>query len=147
MAMLTGTSAAAALPAIEFRQKLPELGRAVFCELARQPCVILSPAAAAVLGGHPGAIHVRLRAPLAARIAPTSEITSSIAPTPRKRSITTTTPSVRWCDRFITSTSMMIVSSRLCSTPAGSRARGWSQLCSQREEWTRHRTHRPTLHS
>ena len=69
MAMLTGTSAAAALPAIEFRQKLPELGRAVFCELARQPCVILSPAAAAVLGGHPGAIHVRLRAPVAARIA------------------------------------------------------------------------------
>jgi cytidylate kinase len=68
-AMLTGSSAAVALPEIEFRHKLPELGRAVFSEAARQRCVILSPAAVAVLAEHPGAIHVHLRAPIAARIA------------------------------------------------------------------------------
>jgi cytidylate kinase len=69
MAMMTGAAAAAALPEIKLRQKLPELGRAVFNAAARQPCVILSPAAFAALAEHPGAIHVRLRAPLASRIA------------------------------------------------------------------------------
>jgi cytidylate kinase len=69
MGMTTSSVAAAALPEIQLRQKLPELGRALFNEVARQPCVILSPAAFAVLPEHPGAIHVRLHAPLETRIA------------------------------------------------------------------------------
>jgi cytidylate kinase len=69
MGMTTSSVAAAALPEIQLRQKLPELGRAVFNEVARQPCVILSPAAFAVLAEHPGAVHVRLHAPLEVRIA------------------------------------------------------------------------------
>jgi cytidylate kinase len=69
MGMTTASVAAAALPEIQLRQKLPELGRALFNEVARQPCVIVSPAAFAVLQEHPGAIHVRLHAPLESRIA------------------------------------------------------------------------------
>jgi hypothetical protein len=69
MAITTGPAAAAALQELQLRHKLPELGRAVIGEAARQPCVILAPAAFAALPQHPGAIHVRLRAPLASRIA------------------------------------------------------------------------------
>lgn len=54
---------------IELRQKLPALGRAVFGQAARSPCVIYLPAAFAALSDHPSAIHVRLRAPLDSRIA------------------------------------------------------------------------------
>jgi cytidylate kinase len=68
-AMTTAAVAAVALPEIQFRNRLPELGRAVFSEVARQPCVILSPAAFAALSEHPGAVHVRLHAPLETRIA------------------------------------------------------------------------------
>ena len=69
MAMTSGPAAATALQELRFRHKLPELGRSVVAEASRQPCVILAPAAFAALGEHPGAIHVRLRAPLACRIA------------------------------------------------------------------------------
>jgi cytidylate kinase len=69
MAMTTGQAAPAALEELQFRHRLPELGRAVLTEAARQPCVILAPAAFAALPQHPGAIHVRLCAPLAYRIA------------------------------------------------------------------------------
>jgi cytidylate kinase len=68
-AMTTAAVAAVALPEIQFRSRLPELGRAVFREVARQPCVILSPAAFAALAEHPGAVHVRIHAPLETRIA------------------------------------------------------------------------------
>jgi cytidylate kinase len=68
-AMTTAAVAAVALPEIQFRNRLPELGRAVFKEVARQPCVILSPAAFAALAEHPGALHVRIHAPLETRIA------------------------------------------------------------------------------
>ncbi|MDX6522260.1 MAG: hypothetical protein QOF08_2865 [Gaiellales bacterium] len=68
-AMTTAAVAAVALPEIQFRNSLPELGRAVFKEVARQPCVILSPAAFAALAEHPGAVHVRIHAPLETRIA------------------------------------------------------------------------------
>jgi len=69
MAITTGPAAADALQELQFRHKLPELGRAVVTEAARRPCVILAPAAFAALPEHPGAIHIRLRAPLACRIA------------------------------------------------------------------------------
>jgi cytidylate kinase len=68
-AMTTAAVAAVALPEIQLRNRLPELGRAVFNEVARQPCVILSPAAFAALADHPGAVHVRIHAPLEIRIA------------------------------------------------------------------------------
>jgi cytidylate kinase len=68
-AMTTAAVAAVALPEIQFRGRLPELGRAVFREVARQPCVIVSPAAFAALAEHPGAVHVRIHAPLETRIA------------------------------------------------------------------------------
>jgi cytidylate kinase len=38
-------------------------------EAARLPCVILAPTAYLALGDHPAAVHARLRAPLAWRIA------------------------------------------------------------------------------
>ncbi len=68
-AMTTAAMAAVALPEIQFRSRLPDLGRAVFKEVAREPCVILSPAAFAALAEHPGVVHVRLHAPLETRIA------------------------------------------------------------------------------
>ncbi|TML20936.1 MAG: cytidylate kinase-like family protein [Actinobacteria bacterium] len=43
MAMMTASTAAAVLLEIELRHRLPDLGRAVFNEVARRPCVILSP--------------------------------------------------------------------------------------------------------
>jgi cytidylate kinase len=49
--------------------KLPELARSILNEAARQPCVIVAAGAFAALPDHPKAIHVRLRAPLACRIA------------------------------------------------------------------------------
>jgi hypothetical protein len=69
LAMTSGPAAAAALQEIQFRHRLPELARVVVTEVARRPCVILAPAAVAALPDHPGAIHVRLRAPLAYRVA------------------------------------------------------------------------------
>ena len=63
LAMSTGAASAAALEELQLRHRLPDLGRAVVAEAARRPCVILAPAAFAALAEHPGAIHVRLRAP------------------------------------------------------------------------------------
>jgi cytidylate kinase len=69
MAMMTGPAAAAAREELDFREHLPELGRAVMAAAARAPCVILAPAAFAAFPEHQGAIHVRLRAPFARRVA------------------------------------------------------------------------------
>jgi cytidylate kinase len=69
MAMTSGPAAATAVQELKLRQKLPELGRSVLTEAAREPCVIFAPAAFAALRDHPAAIHVRLHAPLACRIA------------------------------------------------------------------------------
>jgi hypothetical protein len=69
MAITSGPAAAAALRELQFRHKLPELGRTVLSSAARRPCVILAPAAFAALADHPAAIHVRLQAPLPYRIA------------------------------------------------------------------------------
>jgi hypothetical protein len=68
MAITTGAGSAA-LQELQFRHKLPELGRAILAKAAQQPCVILAPAAFAALAEHPRAIHVRLRAPVGCRIA------------------------------------------------------------------------------
>jgi hypothetical protein len=48
---------------------LPSLGRAVTTRAARTPSVIFASGAFAALDAHPGATHVRLRAPLEWRIA------------------------------------------------------------------------------
>jgi hypothetical protein len=69
LAMTNAAGAAEALQELERRHKLPALARAVLRDATREPCVILAPAAFAALADHPGAIHVRLRAPLACRIA------------------------------------------------------------------------------
>jgi hypothetical protein len=61
--------AAEAFQEVDLRQKLPELGRAVLGEAARSSHVIYVPAAFAALSDHPSAVHVRLCAPLACRIA------------------------------------------------------------------------------
>jgi hypothetical protein len=61
--------AAEAFQEVELRQKLPQLGRAVLGDAARASCVIYVPAAFAALADHPSAVHVRLCAPLACRIA------------------------------------------------------------------------------
>jgi Cytidylate kinase-like family len=53
----------------QLRRTLPELGRAVLREAAREPAVIFAPAAFAALQDHPSAIHVRLRAPFEWRVA------------------------------------------------------------------------------
>jgi cytidylate kinase len=69
MAITTGQGSTAALQELKFRHKLPELARSILNEAARQPCVIVAVGAFAALPDHPKAIHVRLRAPLACRIA------------------------------------------------------------------------------
>jgi hypothetical protein len=61
--------AANAAREIQLHRALPELGRAVTAEAARRPCVIYAPAAFAAMPKHPGAVHLRLRAPLEWRIA------------------------------------------------------------------------------
>ncbi|HEX7082720.1 MAG TPA: cytidylate kinase family protein [Gaiellaceae bacterium] len=69
LSMALTAGAADAYRELELRRRLPELGRSVLAEAARQPCVILAPGAFAALGDHPGAVHVRLRAPLVWRVA------------------------------------------------------------------------------
>ncbi|MDX6573752.1 MAG: hypothetical protein QOC86_2908 [Gaiellales bacterium] len=54
---------------LQLHHALPELGRAVTAQVAREPCVIAAAGAFAAMDSHPGAVHVRLRAPLACRIA------------------------------------------------------------------------------
>src|SRR5262249_43378735 len=48
---------------LQLKQALPDLGRRLMSEAAREPCVIAVPAAFAALADHPGAVHARLRAP------------------------------------------------------------------------------------
>lgn len=67
MAMTTGS--AEALRELQFRRTLPRLGRDVLRETARRPAVVLAHAAFAALSDHPAAIHARLRAPYAWRVA------------------------------------------------------------------------------
>jgi cytidylate kinase len=69
MALISGPASGAAAQELQFRQRLPELACAVLTEAARRPCVILAPAAFVALREHPAAIHARLRAPVACRVA------------------------------------------------------------------------------
>lgn len=69
MAITTGAGSASALQELELRHKLPELAHSILDQAARQPCVIFAVGAFAAIPEHPKAIHVRLRAPLACRIA------------------------------------------------------------------------------
>jgi hypothetical protein len=69
IAVISGPVSGAAVQELQLRQKLPKLACAVLTEAARRPCVILAPAAFAALREHPTVIHVRLRAPVAFRIA------------------------------------------------------------------------------
>jgi cytidylate kinase len=67
MAMTAGHSAEAA---VELRRvkRTRELTEFVVREAAREPCVILGRAGFAILRDHPGALHIRLHAPLEWRI-------------------------------------------------------------------------------
>lgn len=71
--LLLMAAGAAAVPdtisELRLREALPELGRRILGEAARCSCVIDATAAFAVLGDHPSAVHVRLRAPFAHRVA------------------------------------------------------------------------------
>ena len=69
MAMISGPITGAAIQELQLRHKLPDLGRAVLTQAARHPCVILTSTAFAALRDHPSAIHARLHAPLACRVA------------------------------------------------------------------------------
>ena len=69
MAIINGPVSEAAAHELQFRRRLPELASAVLTEAARRSCVILAPAAFAALREHPTAIHVRLHAPVAFRVA------------------------------------------------------------------------------
>ena len=53
---------------LQLQHALPELGRAVTAQAARQPCVITAAGAFAAMQDHCSAVHVRLRAPLEWRI-------------------------------------------------------------------------------
>jgi hypothetical protein len=53
----------------ELRRTLPELGRKVMHEVARNPAVVLASGAAFALADHPSAIHARLWAPVEWRVA------------------------------------------------------------------------------
>jgi hypothetical protein len=72
MALALGAAIATGAPdavrEFQLRRTLPDLGRAVLSKAARQPAVILAPAAFAALTDHP-AVHVRLRAPFDWRVA------------------------------------------------------------------------------
>jgi hypothetical protein len=67
IAMSTGSPDA--VREISMLRALPELGRTILRQAAQTPCVILAGAGFAALPDHPSAIHVRLRAPLAWRVA------------------------------------------------------------------------------
>ena len=66
-AMASGS--ADAVQELQLRRTLPDLGRAVLREAARGPGVVLADAAFIALAEHPGAIHVRIRAPFEWRVA------------------------------------------------------------------------------
>ena len=58
----------AAFQELQLRQTLPSLGRAVLRQAARGSAVVVANAAFAALAEHPGALHVRLRAPFRWRV-------------------------------------------------------------------------------
>lgn len=66
-AMISG--APEAFRELQLRRTLPDLGRAVLGEIARGPAVVLAHAGFAALAEHPGAVHVRIRAPFGWRVA------------------------------------------------------------------------------
>jgi cytidylate kinase len=53
---------------LQLLESLREAIEAAIVEVARYPCVILGHGAFAVLADHPGAVHVRIRAPFAWRV-------------------------------------------------------------------------------
>ena len=65
-AMMSG--APQAFQELQLRQTLPSLGRAVLRQAARGSAVVVANAAFAALAEHPGALHVRLRAPFRWRV-------------------------------------------------------------------------------
>jgi hypothetical protein len=68
LALAGGTGAAEPVRELQLKQALPDLGRRLMSEAAREPCVIAVPAAFAALADHPGAVHARLRAPFDWRV-------------------------------------------------------------------------------
>jgi len=69
LAVAMNYGAPAAFRELELRRALPELGRKVMGEVAKQPAVILTAAAANALPDRPGAVHARLWAPQDWRVA------------------------------------------------------------------------------
>jgi hypothetical protein len=67
IAMSTGSPEA--VRELRTLRTLPDVGRTILRRAAQMPCVILAAGAFAALPDHPSAIHVRIRAPLAWRIA------------------------------------------------------------------------------
>jgi hypothetical protein len=65
---MIGPGSAVADAEIEFRRTLPEVGRTILGEAARESCVILAPSAFLGLRDHVSAVHVRIHAPLEWRI-------------------------------------------------------------------------------
>ena len=65
-AMMSG--ALQAFQELQLRQTLPSLGRAVLRQAARGSAVVVANAAFAAFAEHPGALHVRLRAPFSWRV-------------------------------------------------------------------------------
>jgi hypothetical protein len=66
MAMCSGANEA--YRELKLREALPQIGRSAAEAAARQPCVILAPAAFAALAGNGHSVHVRLWAPLERRV-------------------------------------------------------------------------------
>lgn len=62
------SGAPAAFQELQLRQTLPTLGRVVLHRAARGSAVVVANAAFAALAEHPGALHVRFRAPFAWRV-------------------------------------------------------------------------------
>ena len=96
---------------------------------ARQPSVISASGAFAAMEP-PGAIHVRLRAPLGCRVARTPASTRQPPLRREGGEGVTTTESTRGSGRSTRWTSTTHGTSRSCSTSAGSRGNGSSRRCS-----------------
>jgi hypothetical protein len=69
LSMALAGGAAEAAGELRLRRALPDLGRAVLADAAREPAVIFAPAAFAALRDHPAAVHVRVHAPFDLRVA------------------------------------------------------------------------------
>jgi hypothetical protein len=66
LAMTAGSPDAAR--ELTFRKRLPELARTLLADATRRPAVVLAHGAYMALRDHPGAVHVRLRAPFERRV-------------------------------------------------------------------------------